>query len=204
MQSGKGKLPSSGKKGKEHAKRTPKKHAPIDSDSDEGSIQLSFDSDSDARGTKKSKHEPPRKKDAIRVRTPGSGKRREKYSLDLSDSDEDQSLKKKRRRKSSQSSQSEKDAHSSRKKDKKRKVQLKISYLNVSCIINASILFTTRKDAFLETRQKSPLRHQMVTAAAKENVRIRWRTDAARAPRAASPRRSVAAAPRKTRKERYN
>ena len=195
-------MPSSGKKGKEHAKRTPKKHAPIDSDSDEGSIQLSFDSDSDARGTKKSKHEPPRKKDAIRVRTPGSGKRREKYSLDLSDSDEDQSLKKKRRRKSSQS---EKDAHSSRKKDKKRKVQLKISYLNVSCIINASILFTTRKDAFLETRRKSPLRHKMVTAAAKENVRIRWRTtDAVTHPRAASPRRSVAAAPRKTRKERYN
>ena len=131
------------------------------------------------------------------MRTPGSGKRREKYSLDLSDSDEDQSLKKKRRR-------SEKDAHSSRKKDKKRKVQLKISDLNVSCIINASILFTTRKDVILETRQKSPLRQQMVTAAAKENVRIRWRTDAVRAPRAASPRRSVAAAPRKTRKERYN
>ena len=46
MQSGKGKLPSSsGKKGKEPAKRTPKKHDRIDSDSDDGSSQLSKDSD---------------------------------------------------------------------------------------------------------------------------------------------------------------
>ena len=55
MQSGKGKLPSSsGKKGKEPAKSTTKKHDRIDSDSDsdDGSIQLSFYSDSDARGTK--------------------------------------------------------------------------------------------------------------------------------------------------------
>ena len=162
-------MPSSGKKGKEHAKRTPKKHAPIDSDSDEGSIQLSFDSDSDARGTKKSKHEPPRKSDAIRVRTPGSGKRREKYSLDLSDSDEDQSLKKKRRRKSSQSSQSENDDRRSSKEEKKSKVQLKVTYKNVSCLINEAILFTTRKDAFLETRRKSPGPPTMVTALANEN-----------------------------------
>ena len=155
MQSGKGKLPSSsGKKGKEPAKRTPKKHDRIDSDSDDGSIQLSLYSDSDARGTKKSKVQPPRKSEAIRVSTPGSGKRREKPSLDLSDSDE--ALQKKRRRKSSQSSQSENDDRRSSKKEKKSKVQLKVTYLNVSCLINEAILFTTRKDAFLETRRKSP------------------------------------------------
>ena len=83
----------------------------------------------------------------------------------------------------------------------------------MSCLINASILFTTRKDAFLETRRKSPLRQPMVTAVAKENmmwtdvpldVRIRGRTDAVRAPRAASPRRMLTAAARKTRTERYN
>jgi len=158
---------SSGKKGKEPAKSTTKKHDRIDSDSDDGSIQLSFHSDSDARGTKKSKLQPPLKSAAIRVSTPGSGKRREKPSLDLSDSDE--ALQKKRRRKSSQSSQSENDDRRSSKEEKKSKVQLKVTYLNVSCLINEAILFTTRKDAFLETRRKSPGPPTMVTALANEN-----------------------------------
>ena len=199
MQSGKGKLPSnSGKKGKEPAQSTTKKHDRIDSDSDDGSIQLSFYSDSDARGTKKSKVQPPRKSEAIRVMTPGSGKRREKPSFDLSDSDEDETPPKKRRRKSSQSSQSENDDRRSSKEEKKSKVQLKVTYLNVSCLINEAILFTTRKDAFLETRRKSPGPPTIVTALAKQNVI--W-TDDVRAP---SPRRLIVAAGRKRKRARYN
>ena len=194
-------MPSnSGKKGKEPAQSTTKKHDRIDSDSDsdDGSIQLSFYSDSDARGTKKSKVQPPRKSEAIRVMTPGSGKRREKPSFDLSDSDEDETPRKKRRRKSSQSSQSENDDRRSSKEEKKSKVQLKVTYLNVSCLINEAILFTTRKDAFLETRRKSPGPPTIVTALAKQNVI--W-TDDVRAP---SPRRLIVAAGRKRKRARYN